>query len=297
MIEQKIDEEKYKTHLFHILKYFISFCEQHNLIYCCATGTMLGAVRHHGIIPWDDDIDVFMPRKDYEQLLTIASNMEGDGFKVISAKNSPSFATFAKIYCRDTTLWEIESIPFVYGVYIDIFPLDETSISKAEFINKYRYFRNLFRKYQLSQMRCSLKRIIAHIKEKDKKMAIKELFSIMFPTWLADYYRKKIIRFEADRSLERGDHLVSYYGDYWDREYFDKQWFESYIDMPFSDFTVKVPSGYHEYLTNVYGDYMQFPPVDKRVSHHYHYYLNMDKSMTLNEVRKELKTSNNDGEV
>ncbi len=289
MKEQIIDEEKYKTHLFNILKYFISFCEQHNLIYCCATGTMLGAVRHHGIIPWDDDIDVFMPRKDYEQLLAIASKMEGDGFKVISAKNSSSFATFAKIYCRDTTLWEIESIPFVYGIYIDIFPLDETSISKAEFINKYRYFRNLFRKYQLSQMRFSLKRIVGHIKEKDKKMAIKELLSIMFPLWLAGYYRKKIIKFEAERSLEHGDHLVSYYGDYWDREYFDKQWFECYEDMPFSDFTVKVPSGYHEYLTNVYGDYMKFPPVDKRVSHHYHYYLNMDKSMTLNEVRQELK--------
>lgn len=289
MKEQIIDEEKYKMHLFRILKFFISFCKDHNLTYCCATGTMLGAVRHHNIIPWDDDIDVFMPRKDYEQLLAIAHEMEGDGFKVISAKNSSSFATFAKIYCKDTTLWEIESVPFVYGVYIDIFPLDETSITKAEFINKYRYFRNLFRKYQLSQMRFSPKRIIAHIKEKDKKMAIKELLSIMFPTWLAGYYRKKIIKFEAERSLEHGDHLVSYYGDYWDREYFDKLWFECYEDMPFSDFTVKVPSGYHEYLTNVYGDYMKYPPVEKRISHHYHYYLNMDKSMTLNEVRQELK--------
>lgn len=285
MKEQYIDENKFRYHLYRILKYFISFCEKNELTYCCATGTMLGAVRHHDIIPWDDDIDVFMPRKDYEKLLTIAHEMERDDFKVISARNSSSFATFAKIYCKDTTLWEFESIPFVYGVYIDIFPLDETSITKSEFMKKYCYFRNLFRKYQLSQMRFSLKRFIAHIREKDKKMAIKDLLSIMFPTWLADYYRKKIIKFEAERSLEHGDHLVSYYGDYWGREYFEKTWFDSYVDLPFSDFTVKVPSGYHDYLTNVYGDYMKFPPVEKRVSHHYHYYLNMDKHLEMEDIK------------
>ena len=120
-------------------------------------------------------------------------------------------------------------------------------------------------------------------------MAIKEFASMAVPTFLADYFRKQIINFEKDASKTRGDHLVSYYGDYWDREYFDKKWFESYIDMPFSDFSVKVPIGYHEYLTNVYGDYMQFPPVEKRVSHHYHYYLNMDKGMTIDEIKEELK--------
>ena len=133
-------------------------------------------------------------------------------------------------------------------------------------------------------MRFSLKRIIAYIKEKDKKMTIKELLSIIFPTWLADYYRKKIIKFEDDRSSEHGEHLVSYYGDYWGKEYFEKKWFDSYVDMPFSDFTVKVPVGYHEYLTTVYGDYMQYPPVEKRISHHYHYYLNMDKHMEMAEI-------------
>ncbi len=289
MKKQIIDEEKYKMHLFRILKFFIAFCNKHNLTYCCATGTMLGAVRHHNIIPWDDDIDVFMPRKDYEQLLKLADEMEGSGFKVISAKNSSSFATFAKIYCKDTTLWEFASIPFVYGVYIDIFPLDETSLSKPDFLKKYRSFRNLFRKYQLSQMRFNLKRIICHTKEKDMKMAFKEILSLLIPSWLADYYRKKIIIFEESLSSDHGDHLVSFYGDYWGKEYFEKKWFDSNIDMPFSDFTVKIPVGYHEYLKNVYGDYMSYPPVEKRVTHHYHYYLNMEKGMSIDEVRKEMK--------
>jgi lipopolysaccharide cholinephosphotransferase len=250
---------------------------------------MLGAVRHHNIIPWDDDIDVFMPRKDYEELLTLAQKMEADGFRVISAKTTSSFATFAKIYNKDTTLWELESIPFVYGVYIDIFPLDETSLPKTEFLKNYRTFRNLFRKYQLSQMKFSFRRLFNDIKDKDKKMIVKGIASLFIPSFLSEYFRKKIIMFENRFSKEKGDHLVSYYGDYWGTEYFDKKWFNNYEDVPFSDFTVKIPAGYHEYLSNVYGDYMKFPPVEKRASQHYHYYLNMDKGMTLEEVLQVLK--------
>lgn len=289
MKDQVVDEEKYRMHLFRILRFFISFCEKHDLAYCCATGTMLGAVRHHDIIPWDDDIDVFMPRKDYERLISIAPEMEIEGFRLISAYNCPFYATFAKIYSKDTTLWELESVPFVYGIYIDIFPLDESADNKAEFSKKYRHFRNLFRKYQLSQIKFSANRFFRYIKEGDKKLAIKELASILIPSFWAEHFRNQIIDFEKDASKVNGDHLVSYYGDYWDREFFDKKWFQDYVEMPFSDLTVKVPTGYHEYLTNVYGNYMQFPPVDKRVSHHYHYYLNMDKGMSIDEVKEELK--------
>lgn len=289
MKDQVVDEEKFRAHLFRILRFFISFCEKHNLTYCCATGTMLGAVRHHDIIPWDDDIDVFMPRRDYERLISIANEMENEGFRLISACNCPSYATFAKIYSKDTTLWELESVPFVYGIYIDIFPLDESSDTKSGFTKKYRRFRNLFRKYQLSQIKFNAKRFLRYITEGDKKMAIKELASVFVPSFLSEHFRTQIIRFESVASKEVGDHLVSYYGDYWDREFFDKKWFEDYVEMPFGDLMVKVPVGYHEYLTNVYGDYMKFPPIEKRVSHHYHYYLNMDKGMTLDEVRNVLK--------
>lgn len=286
MKEQYFDEEQYKKHLYRILKFFISICEKHHLTYCCATGTMLGAVRHNDIIPWDDDVDVFMPRKDYEQFLTYTEEVDQDGFGLISAKNCSSFATFAKLFNKNTTLWEFESIPFVYGIYIDIFPLDETSDTKSEFSKKYRYFRNLFRKYQLSQIRFSFKQLFREIKDGDKKMVIKELLSLFFPVFLSNHYRRKIIEFEDKASLEKGDHLVSYYGDYWEREYFDKKWFDSYIDISFSDFTVKVPSGYHDYLSNVYGDYMKFPPVEKRITHHYHCFLDLEKHYDLSQVRQ-----------
>ncbi len=291
MREQNIDNEKYREHLFRIFSFFISFCEKNNLNYWCATGTILGAVRHNNIIPWDDDIDVFMPRKDYEKLIGLKTELEADGVGIISAKTCDSFATYAKLYDKNTTLWEIESIPFVYGINLDIFPLDETSCTKKQFSKKYRYFRNLFRKYQLSQMIFDLKRLIREIKEGEYKMIFKDILSLFVPSFLSGYYRKRIIKFENEVSLEKGDHIVSYYGDYWEKEYFEKKWFENYIEMPFADLTVKVPNGYHEYLTNVYGDYMKYPPVEKRVSHHYHYYLNMDEGLELKEVKALLKTS------
>ncbi len=176
-------------------------------------------------------------------------------------------------------------------MYIDIFPLDETSDDKDKFLKKYRYFRNLFRKYQLSQMRFSLKRLLGDIKDGDKKMALKDILSLFFPAFMSGHYRKKIITFEKEAAVGVGNHLVSYYGDYWGKEFFDKKWFEGYVDMPFSDFNVKVPKGYHEYLTNVYGDYMKFPPVEKRKSHHYHYYLNMDKGMNIDEIIQAMKAN------
>lgn len=286
MKEQFIDENKYREHLFRVLKFFISFCENYRLTYCCAAGTMLGAVRHHDIIPWDDDIDVFMPRKDYETLLSLASEIAKEGFGLISAKLTPTFATFAKLYDKKTTLWEIESIPFVYGVYIDIFPLDETSVSKAEFTKNYASFRNLFRKYQLSQISFSFKRFFRDLRERDIKMILKEVASLFFPSFMSSYFRERIIQFETKASIEEGAHLVSYYGDYREKEFFDKKWFASYLEMPFSSFTIKVPIGYHEYLTTVYGDYMMFPPVEKRVSHHYHYFLDMDKHLDIDEIRE-----------
>ena len=122
-------------------------------------------------------------------------------------------------------------------------------------------------------------------------MAFKNFLSIFVPAFMSARYRKKIRNFEKEAAEGSGNHLISYYGDYWGKEFFEKKWFEGYVDMPFSDFSVKVPKGYHEYLTNVYGDYMKYPPVEKRTSHHYHYYLNMEKGLCMDEVREVLNTN------
>ena len=118
-----------------ILKNFASFCNEHNLNYVLAYGTLLGCIRHNGFIPWDDDIDVFMLRDDYEKLLSM-KNLFEDKFSKLKFKNLGDkdypFG-FLKI-TDDTTRVEEKEIEskYQYGIWIDIFPLDKVSADKKK---------------------------------------------------------------------------------------------------------------------------------------------------------------------
>lgn len=290
MIAQKpFDTEQYKKILFQTFKAFIDTCTKYNLRYFCAGGTVLGAVRHGNIIPWDDDIDVFMPREDYEKLIALDNELSPQGFSVISAHNTCIFATFAKFYNKNTTLWELKEIPFVYGIYIDVFPLDESCDTLEAFLKKYKKLRNSQRWYQLSQMKFSLTDIISYFRQGDKKYFYKGLLSVLFPGFTSSFFRNHLISIEDSFKGQKGDVMVCPYGEYYKKEYQKKSWYDGYKELPFGNLTVRVPVDYDAFLKHVYGDYMMLPPKEKQVSHHYHYYLNMDRGMTIDEVRKELK--------
>ena len=289
MIKQEpFDVNRYKEILFQTFEAFIAVCKKHNLRYYCAGGTVLGAVRHSNIIPWDDDIDVFMPRDDYEKLISIDEELQEDGYAVISAHNTDAYATFAKFYNKNTTLWELKEIAFVYGIFIDIFPLDESSDSLEEFLKKYKKLRNAQRWYQLSQMRFTLRDVVLYFKQGDRKYFYKGLLSIFFPRFMRKMFRHHLLMVEKSFWGQHGQHLVCPYGEYYKKEYQEKRWYDGYAELPFGRLKVKVPVDYKAFLTHVYGDYMRLPPKEKQVSHHYHYYLNMDKGMSIDEVRKEL---------
>ena len=280
---ENFDLNRYKIILKETFSYFIKLCEAHDLRYYCAGGTALGAVRHHDFIPWDDDIDLLMPREDYCKLIELNALVGKDGFKTISVDNCNQYATFAKFYNTNTTLWEFKEIPFIYGIYIDIFPLDESDDSIESFMNKYMRLRYAQRFYQLSQMRFSLKDVLLYYKT-NKRMFHKGLLSYFIPGLLSPYFRKCIQKCEASFKDKHGNYLVCPFGEYFKKEYFLKSWFEGYETFMFGDLKVRLPKDYDSYLSYVFGDYMKLPPLDKQVSHHYHYYLNMDKGMTLDDV-------------
>ena len=285
---ESFDIKRYKTLLLETFKEFIGICNQNNLQYYCAGGTALGAVRHQGFIPWDDDIDVLMPRADYEKILSLNLENINKNFGVISARNTSIGATFAKFYNKNTTLWELKEIPFVYGIYIDIFPLDESSDNIDKFLIKYRKLRNIQRLYQLSQMSFIFEDIVGYYKKKDMKYFYKGLLSLFFPHFCANYLRTQLLKVEKMFMHQIGEHYVCPYGEYFAKEYFDKKWFDEGIELPFEGLMVKVPMQYDAYLKHVFGDYMKLPPKEKQVSHHYHYFLDMDKGMTLEEIKKVL---------
>jgi len=282
---ESFDIEKYKVILLEVFKAFITICNQYDLHYYCAGGTALGAVRHHGFIPWDDDIDVLMPRNDYNRLIALNCELSIKNYSIISAKNTKKFATFAKLYNKDTTLWEFKEIPFVYGVYIDIFPLDECSDDLDLFYHKYKKLRNIQRFYQLSQMRFSIRDIVYYYKVKNMNFFYKGLLSFLFPRFLSNHFRLQFLKVEESFMNQKGDHVVCSCGEYFKKEYFEKRWFEGWEELPFEGLIVRVPKMYDAYLTFVFGDYMKLPPKEKQVSHHYHYFLDLDKGMDIKEVK------------
>lgn len=287
--EQEYDKEKYLKVLFQTFEAFIATCEKYNLRYFCAGGTVLGAVRHQNIIPWDDDIDVFMPREDYEKIIELNSKISKEGYSIICAKNTDWYGTFGKFYNKNTTLWEFKEIPFIYGVFIDIFPLDETNDDVETFLVKYKKLRNAQRKYLLSQMRFEISDIIKYYKQGDKKYFYKGVLSWLFPRFLKSYFKNNLLKCEEQFICKSGHHIVCPYGEYYKKEYQEKSWYEDYALLPFGNLQVRVPQDYEGFLRHVYGDYMKLPPKEKQLSHHYHYLLDLDKGLTLAEVKKIMK--------
>ena len=123
---EKNQPNEMQTKLINMLKWYHEFCVTHKLRYYIVGGTMLGAVRHEGFIPWDDDIDVGMPREDYNRFLEICKGIQAHQYIVEApTEENPEFKyLYAKIYDTTTTLVENVRNPINRGVFIDVFPLD-----------------------------------------------------------------------------------------------------------------------------------------------------------------------------
>lgn len=275
--------------LLSLFSSFIQFCDEYSLNYFCTGGTMLGAVRHHGFIPWDDDIDLFMMRKDYNKLIELKSELAKRDIGLEGLQFEDSFAVFLKIWDMNTTLWEIDEIPHVYGVYIDIFPLDYSDDTEEMFLKKYKNRRFLFNLYQLSQITFSLKSLLSRIHQKDFKFVARDILSLFVPAFLKNPIRKKYLFEDEKGQKEDGRYLASYYGDYWEREYFKREWFEDFKIVDFENLKVKIPVGYDGYLSQIYHDYMKLPPKEKQVSHHYHYFQDLNQHYNIDQVKQIIK--------
>ena len=114
-----------KQLLLSLLDKFVAVCEQYHLQYYLAAGSVLGAVRHKGLIPWDDDIDVYMPRADYEKLQTIPDEVWGEDMRLATWRKTKNYTyDFLKLELTNTTVIERYHPLYVGGVFLDVFPVD-----------------------------------------------------------------------------------------------------------------------------------------------------------------------------
>lgn len=255
-----------------LLKIFVAFCEKHNLKYFLVGGTALGAVRHGGFIPWDDDIDVGMPREDYDRFLELADeDLTNDSTFLQTYKSDPNFIyNFAKLRKNGTTYVEylFRYTNIHHGVWIDIFPID--GLSKDEKPNMRKMRNKIYRTWfhTLSAFgRCGTRKI-------SKKHFFKDLFANMW--WYLEIFIFDLFKVQQkinDKIMKKipykdATYVANIQGAWFEKEIIPKAYFGEGVMTTFEDLEVRIPAMSDEFLTHMYGDYMKLPEEEKRIAKH-----------------------------
>ncbi|MGN1420915.1 MAG: phosphorylcholine transferase LicD [Eubacterium sp.] len=261
--EMTLDEIK-ETEL-NILKRFDQICRDNGLEYSLAFGTMLGAVRHKGFIPWDDDIDVLMKRSDYEKLMKL--KYEDEKYEIKSYRYSKNyFYPFSKMVDKSTYIFEDWRAEKDMGVYIDIFPLDYVNVQGTEEEIKQKLEKIKISADRWDTIAYMMGHKMMHHKAFSLRFITKFLFRLItFP------FRKSIIR-HADllnAKEKNGNYCAMLLQLGAVQPFIKSDSFENTVYLDFEDFKAPVYAGYDYILTKQYGDYMTPPPPEKQNSIHW----------------------------
>ena len=240
----------------NILHTFIEICEKKNFRYFILGGTLIGAVRHKGFIPWDDDIDVGMPRADYEKFLQQGPALLPKKY-FLQSYHSEAHSPWPFAKLRDTTTIykerEVSNLPVQQGVWIDVFPIDWCNLKTYWLI-------------------ATIQRMLANrvgtrfVGSKRLARRILGLFSpLLCPSW-----HKAVAWQDKLGQLRKRDtgYMGNLFGRYGRKEIVPTSWFDQPAYLEFEGLKVAAPKEYHQYLTQIYGDYMKLPPKEKQVSLH-----------------------------
>lgn len=283
-------DAQFKTILIQTYKSFKYFCEANDLKFVAAGGTALGAIRHKGLIPWDDDIDVYMPRADYNRFLSLKESLADTDYEIVDPSDEDYHCMMAKFSYRNSTLWEYKDIPFPMGVYVDVFALDIEDGTFEEVLKRRMSFNKQGELFCISAINRSFSTIFKQFASGQFSKGLWYLYQKCVLRPLRPFFRRTVLSYPRKTT---GEWLVALSGASHQKDVYKAEWFEDVITSPFEDTTIDVPMGYDAYLRHMYGDYMQLPPEEKRVSHHPHFYLNLERRITQDEVRELLERAVN----
>ncbi len=265
-----VELQKLQNVQLEILKDFITLCEKYNLSYIMDGGSGIGVVRHQGFIPWDDDVDISMPRKDYNIFVAVLEKEMGDRYKILTPEIDERYAcNVTKMQKRGTKF-----VPYISKdmkcdqcISIDIFPLDK--VSK----NKKQRSLQLKKTWILNKLifLCGTGEPIIPLEGISKKVAsmiIKITHRILKSLHVSPKTLYRILESEEQKYNNTDSHYYNNFRSiYASHQFISEKELFPLKQMEFEGVIVNVPNEYHTYLTRIFGDYMQLPPEEKRVNH------------------------------
>lgn len=264
-----------KTSL-ELLKAFVNICGKYNLRYYIGGGTMLGAIRHKGFIPWDDDADIDMPRKDYQKFLKLADNIlkQYPDYEIINYYRHNGVINYIRFGDKKVKLKYKNGItPYCSSLWIDIVPID--GVPDNAFLRKLHIYRLKFLKgmYYLSILKDGEVTDNANVKVKrkwykklivflGKKFPVEKI--VKCDTWIKKY-DKALTKYSFDDCKMAGT-LMSYHKE---KSIFPVEWYGKGTKYQFEDIEVIGVDNYDSWLTQLYGDYMKLPDEKERTGHNF----------------------------
>ncbi|MBO4235312.1 MAG: LicD family protein [Firmicutes bacterium] len=276
MGEDKMKEltlDQIKERQLNMLAWIDELCRREGIGYSVAYGTMIGAIRHGGYIPWDDDVDLFMTRANLDRFIKAFRSINDSGYHLLNWENN--YFNFTKVIDSSTTV--VEDCDYDvrnYGVWIDIFPVDNLPNPNSEEA-KTKYAK-MNKNLRLSQIRGMHFR---HLKTLSfPKNIVWLILRICLSVFPLGYFGKKV----DDAYLDYNDKYTGFMGYLpqcsLESNTFPAKYFDEYIDIVFDGKKLRCLKEYDAMLRGYYGDYMQLPPEDKRVSgHSYRAFLKEDR--------------------
>ena len=269
---KKLSREEFKEHTVNMLIAVTNFLEENNLRYILDYGTLLGCIRHKGYIPWDDDIDISMPREDIEKMYKILEEQDftiNGTLKLADTRNKYSTHTFFNKIVDVNTIADdkLRFKKYRYPIWIDIFPYDLTPKDEATILKAKNYYDKavasamypLFPHDNQNIVKKVASKILAPFVDTRLNIVLKNITELSKKPDAKYYYD-----FTSNLTLRKqygskGKSVTDFC--------YDNSLFDDYTYKSFEGHKFRIPKGYDNHLSNIYGDYMKLPPKDKQVPH------------------------------
>lgn len=291
----KMTDNQFKKAELEILKIIDDICCANDITYFLAFGTLLGAIRHNGFIPWDDDVDVWMPRQDYLKFIRYCIDNEKniEPYKIAHYSNNNNYCmAMARLYDQRTVVDEKHVRNYGLGVFVDVYPLDGCGNTQKE--SEKIFLKNRNRRFMVGIG-------APQVFEVSGSNLFKTVLKHCIYTYANFIGISKILR-KMDKEAQKYDYNSSKYvattvwAIYRGRknkigwigrtnavDIFERKWFEKIKRVKFEDIEVNIPWDYDLILKNRYGNYMELPPEDEQHGHHEFTAYTKDTEDTRNE--------------